>query len=90
MLDCPTDRSTEICEKYAAEDNRIKVILNPHNMGVAKTRNNGLSLAKYSYLMLADSDDYLTEDALQTAYDLLISTGADISYCGFYTDCMGV
>lgn len=85
VLDCPTDNSASICEKYAASDNRIKVVSNPHNMGVAKTRNNGLMLTKGSYIMLADSDDYLSEDALETAYNLLISTGSDISYCGFYT-----
>lgn len=89
VTDCPTDNSELICKAYAEKDDRVHVIPNEVNMGVAKTRNNGLAVAKGNYIMLADSDDYLSEDALEKAYQLLKKDKTDIVYCGFYTDCEG-
>ena len=89
VTDCPTDNSELICKTYAEKDDRVHIIPNEVNMGVAKTRNNGLAVAKGNYIMLADSDDYLTEDALEKAYQLLIKDKTDIVYCGFYTDFEG-
>ena len=89
ITDCPTDNSLSICKSYALQDNRIKVIKQEKNGGVAKARNRGLSEAKGDYIMLADSDDYLPEDALDTLINLLYKTKADMAMGGFFLDIEG-
>ena len=89
VTDCPTDNSLEICEKYQKIDNRIKIIKQEKNGGVAKARNRGLAEASGEYIMLADSDDYLPSDALEHLLTLLNNTDADIAMGGFYFDIEG-
>lgn len=60
------DLSAEICDDYAAKDNRVRVFHIP-NGGAAHARNVGLDNAKGSYIMFADADDYLSEEAFSTA-----------------------
>lgn len=64
------DSSGQICDDYAAKDNRITVIHHDHNMGVSKTRNDGLAIVKGKYIAFVDGDDYVAptmiEDCLST------------------------
>jgi len=55
--DCSTDNSLKIIQKYAKIDKRIKVIRNKINLGIAKTRNRGLNLARGEYIATHDADD---------------------------------
>ena len=48
------DKSGEICDKYAALDERIKVI-HKSNEGVAKARNDALDAATGDYIGFVDS-----------------------------------
>lgn len=56
--DGSTDGSGELCDQYAAQDERISVI-HQKNQGLSVTRNHGIARAKGEYLMFVDSDDYL-------------------------------
>ena len=51
------DRSGEICDRYAAKDERIKVV-HKENEGVAAARNTGLANVTGEYIAFIDSDDY--------------------------------
>lgn len=53
--DCGTDGSMDIVR--AVQDDRIHIITNPHNLGVAQSRNIGLREAKGEYIALLDHDD---------------------------------
>jgi hypothetical protein len=44
--------------KWAAEDSRIKVVLNEHNSGAYTSRNIGYSLANGEFLTIFDGDDW--------------------------------
>ena len=55
--DASTDKTLDIIKKYAKKDKRIKVIENKKNLGITKTRNKGLELAKGKYVATHDSDD---------------------------------
>ncbi len=87
--DGSTDSTGEIAEMMAKEDKRIKVV-HQENVGLATTRNRLLSLAAGEYIFQVDSDDYISEYALEMLYDNLKQAEADLSIgscvSGYSTD----
>ena len=61
------DQSPAICDQYAEEDGRVKVIHKP-NGGLASARNAGLRRAKGEYVFFLDSDDWLEPDGMELLY----------------------
>lgn len=57
------DSSPQICDEYAAFDNRVKVI-HKSNGGQADARNVGLDTASGDYICYVDSDDYLIDSTV--------------------------
>lgn len=72
------DESGEICDKYAAEDNRIIVIHKP-NTGCCDARNTGMKLITGEYFTLMDGDDWLAEDYIEYLLNLAISMNTDMA-----------
>lgn len=58
------DNSGDICDEYAKNDDRIRVI-HQANSGVSSARNTGIDNAKGEYICFVDSDDYISEDYLE-------------------------
>lgn len=83
--DGSTDNSSDICEEYAERDNRIKVI-HRVNGGVASARQEGLDLSSGEYVIHADSDDWMKDNALNCLYSTAISEDADVVICDYYLD----
>lgn len=77
--DASPDGCGAICDRYAAKDERIRVIHKEENAGQAAARNTGMDLATGEYLFFADSDDWLAEDTLERLYQGLEKYGADCS-----------
>ena len=63
--DGSSDSSGAICDKYASQDSRIRV-LHKDNGGVSSARNLGLDNAKGEWITFVDSDDWLNEQAIST------------------------
>src|SRR5690606_41587461 len=55
--DASTDNSLEIIRKYESQDPRVIVITNEVNLGISKSRNRGLAIARGEYMANMDSDD---------------------------------
>ncbi|MBQ6266795.1 MAG: glycosyltransferase [Clostridia bacterium] len=72
------DGCPAICDAYAAKDARIHVI-HKENGGLSSARNAALDQMTGQYVCFVDSDDYLTEDALETLYAALTETDADVA-----------
>lgn len=81
--DGSVDGTCAIVERLAAEDERIELIRNEKNMGVARTRNCGLELSRGQYVAFLDSDDIWLPDKLEKQLSLAKETGADIIYCSY-------
>lgn len=65
------DKCPEICDKYASQDNRIKVIHKEQNQGLGFARNTGYSAANGEYICFLDSDDYMEPNLLEKAFNAL-------------------
>lgn len=80
--DGSTDNSGSICDEFANEDNRIKVI-HKENGGVSSARNIGLQLAQGEYISFIDSDDCVDKEYISAMYEKIIKTNSDISFCKY-------
>lgn len=82
--DCSTDRSVEIARKYSEMDQRIRIICNASNVGVAATRNRAIDDAKGQYIAFLDSDDIWLKDKLEKQLETMKKTGSPFCYgmCG--------
>ncbi|MFI3227805.1 MAG: glycosyltransferase family 2 protein [Clostridia bacterium] len=75
------DKSPKICDEYASKDNRIKVI-HKKNGGLSDARNKGLDIARGSYIVFVDSDDFIHHKMIQVLYDSIQKDKSDIAICG--------
>jgi len=80
--DGSTDRSAEICDRYANLDNRVKVI-HKKNGGTASSRNAGLAAAQGKYIGFVDNDDYINKYMFETLYNYAINHSSDIVVCDY-------
>ena len=62
--DGSSDKSGEICDKFALKDDRIKVF-HKKNGGVSSSRNLGINNAQGKWIMFIDSDDEITHNCLE-------------------------
>ena len=81
--DGSTDRTVQIVQRLAAEDSRIRIILNEKNIGVARTRNRGFDLCQGQYVALLDSDDIWHPQKLEKQLALAEEKNADLVYCTY-------
>lgn len=83
--DGSTDGSGVICDHYAKQDGRIKVI-HKKNGGVSSARNEGLLVAEGEYIYFIDGDDWCETHLLCMAYQKMMETKADLIVFN-YDDC---
>lgn len=76
--DCSTDNTEEVIKSYVNKSARIAYLRNEHNSGPAKSRINGISVAKGEFVAFCDSDDWFNSDSLKTMYETAITYKSDI------------
>ena len=79
------DISGDICDQYAAYDERIKVI-HQENGGISAARNAGLEVAKGDYIAFVDSDDYIAPNMYEDMLRILKENNLDILECTAFRD----
>ena len=81
------DNCGEICDEYAARDDRVRVI-HKKNGGLSDARNAGLKVAKGEWILFVDSDDWIVEHCIERLYNACLAYEADMSICGisFYSE----
>ena len=68
--DGSSDGCGRICDEYAKQDKRIKVI-HKQNGGLSDARNVAIDVATGEFITFIDSDDYVTDDYIMTLYSLI-------------------
>ena len=76
------DNCPQICDNLVKQDKRIKVIHKP-NGGLSDARNVGFESSTGKYVTFVDSDDYLNYNFIETLYNNLLNTNADMSIVGY-------
>lgn len=83
--DCSTD-NTLVEIAAACNDTRLKVISNPHNMGLASCSNKAVSMARGKYIVRVDADDMLMPKDFAYSFSTIenmLDNGADIVYTAY-------
>lgn len=75
--DGSTDGSPALCDAYAKQDSRVRVI-HQSNAGVVAARNTGLRIARGGYVLFVDGDDWVSPQYLQRGQALIEKTRAEL------------
>ncbi|WP_139904171.1 glycosyltransferase family 2 protein [Clostridium thermarum] len=79
--DGSTDKCGDICDEYAAKDQRIKVI-HKKNGGQDSARKEGMKIAQGVYIGYVDGDDWIEPEMYESLYKLAKKSGALIVESG--------
>ena len=74
------DNCPAMCDAWAEEDSRIKVI-HKENGGLSDARNAGMAEASGEYIAFVDSDDWIAPEMLRKLHDALQRDDSDIAAC---------
>lgn len=82
------DKSGEICDSFARQDGRVRVI-HQQNTGLVGARKAGVEIASGEYLSFVDGDDWISPCYLEYMHELMASTSADMVISGHVREFMG-
>ena len=89
--DCTPDKSIGILQsllkEYPERAQQVRIIHHDRNRGVGAARQTALMAATGDYLLFADSDDMLPEDAVEKLTTIAESTHADLVDGGYREWC---
>lgn len=87
--DGSTDKSSLLCDEWAAKDSRI-IVIHQENRGVSAARNAGLEVANGKYLTFVDPDDFIAPNTYSANIEYLLDhQDVDIlqyPYCNYISD----
>lgn len=75
--DCSTDGSVQLLERWREKDNRITILCNTENQGVAAVRNQAIAAAQGKYIAFLDSDDTWQSMKLERQLQFMEQNGCD-------------
>lgn len=79
------DQCGEICDAYAEQDSRIRV-LHKKNGGLSSARNYGCKAAAGEWIMFVDGDDWIESDMCQIMYTAGKEKDVQLVMCGITRD----
>lgn len=83
LNDGSEDTTAIIANRFQKKDSRFHVI-SKKNSGVSDTRNLGIEIAQGKYVIFVDSDDYVTDDYVQTLVETLEKTDVQLVCANFF------
>lgn len=89
--DGSTDNTSELFEKWQTEDNSFPIrYFKQPNGGKHRAINHGVKEAKGEYFFIVDSDDVLTNDAVEQITRLVPEANANPEICGMCFRCKNI
>ena len=82
--DGSTDSSGNKCDEWASKDERI-IVIHKENGGLSDARNTGIELATGEFLSFVDSDDYVSENFLESMYLAMNKYNCELAICNVTT-----
>lgn len=79
--DCSSDSSLTICRKWAEKDDRIRVLHHEQNMGIARSRFDGIHASRGGYIGFLDNDDIIHPQMYKTLASAAKLESAGIIMC---------
>ena len=79
--DGSTDNSAKILSRLAQEDLRL-IVKHVTNGGAGRARNIGLDMARGTYLLFLDADDFFEPDMIEKAYRAAVKDDAQVTIFG--------
>lgn len=83
--DGSTDRSGDILDELAKNDNRM-IVIHQKNMGESGARNTGLKIASGDYIGFMDCDDWIESTMYEELANALENVNADMAIASWYCD----
>ncbi len=80
--DGSTDRTAQICDRYAKENENIKVI-HRENGGLSAARNSGLEIASGDFIGYVDGDDWVEPQMYEEMLNACLCKNAQIAACSY-------
>ena len=81
--DGSTDSTLDIIKKYAAQDDRIKII-DKENEGYGKSMNRGLDMARGKYIGIVESDDWIDPNMYEVLITAAEKNDVDVVKANFF------
>lgn len=78
------DNCPAICDAYAAQDTRVRVV-HQQNNGLAASRTKEIALARGEYILFVDSDDWIEPAMVEDMLLAAEKNDADIVVCDYKT-----
>lgn len=76
--DCSTDETSKLLQSFYICNERVVLLRNIKNKGVAESRNIGIKQSRGKYIAFCDSDDLWNETKLEKQLDFLESKKVDV------------
>ena len=83
--DGSTDASPEMCDAYARQDGRVKVV-HKENGGLSDARNAGLAVATGDYIGYVDSDDWIEPDMYERMHQACVEQNVQLCVCRYFCE----
>lgn len=83
--DGSTDASGQMCETYAKQDKRVRVI-HQQNAGLSAARNAGIKATKGEYLSFIDSDDWVESNFIEVLWKTVCKYQVSIAIVGCFLE----
>ena len=83
---CSTDNSAAIVESYVQKfEGKLQLVYEKiHSESSGTPRNTGIKISRGEYIMFVDSDDVITNTALEELYPIAKKFDAEVIYCEKY------
>lgn len=79
------DGCGDICERYAAQDARVRVV-HKENGGLSSARNAGLDVATGDYVLFTDGDDWIEPEMVSVLVAAGTANDADVTTCNLRSE----